>query len=85
MLKGSLLDMRLARAAADSLENRPAILRKEFILDDYQITEARVHGVVTILLSQFSSPRIAAFFSYARTLGEQRTRDDACARVRREQ
>ena len=30
--KGSLLDMRLARQAIDNLPNRPAILRKDFIL-----------------------------------------------------
>ncbi|KAK6352665.1 bifunctional tryptophan synthase trp1 [Orbilia blumenaviensis] len=48
--KGSLEDMRNARASVDSLTNRPAILRKEFIFDEYQILEARVAGADTVLL-----------------------------------
>ncbi|KDE05019.1 hypothetical protein MVLG_04563 [Microbotryum lychnidis-dioicae p1A1 Lamole] len=48
--KGSLEDMRAVRTAVDSLPNRPAILRKDFILDTYQIDEARVYGADTILL-----------------------------------
>jgi len=48
--KGSLLDMRLARQAVDALPNRPAILRKDFIVDKYQILEARLYGADTILL-----------------------------------
>ncbi|GJN91687.1 hypothetical protein Rhopal_004710-T1 [Rhodotorula paludigena] len=48
--KGSLDDMRAVRAAVDALPNRPAILRKDFVLDAYQIDEARVYGADTVLL-----------------------------------
>jgi anthranilate synthase / indole-3-glycerol phosphate synthase / phosphoribosylanthranilate isomerase len=69
--KGSLLDMRLARQAIDSLPNRPAILRKEFILDEYQIAEARLHGADTVLLivAMLSATRLQALYAYSLTLG----------------
>ena len=68
--KGSLLDMRLARQAVDHLPNRPAILRKDFILDEYQIMEARLYGADTVLLivAMLSPPRLSALMTYARSL-----------------
>lgn len=48
--KGTLVDMLAVRNAVSSIPNRPAILRKDFIVSTYQIDEARLYGADTILL-----------------------------------
>lgn len=48
--KGSIDDLRAVRQSLEGLPNRPAILRKEFIFDEYQILEARLAGADTVLL-----------------------------------
>ncbi|ESK94051.1 anthranilate synthase [Moniliophthora roreri MCA 2997] len=69
--KGSLLDMRLVRQAVDGLPGRPAILRKEFIFDEYQIAEARLHGADTVLLivAMLSHERLTSLYAYSISLG----------------
>ncbi|KAG6329975.1 hypothetical protein ID866_9113, partial [Astraeus odoratus] len=69
--KGSLLDMRLARQAIDNLPHRPAVLRKDFILDEYQIAEARLHGADTVLLivAMLAPDRLKELYAYSLSLG----------------
>ncbi|KAI0373895.1 indole-3-glycerol phosphate synthase [Pilatotrama ljubarskyi] len=69
--KGSLLDMRLARAAVDGVPDRPAILRKEFIFCEYQIAEARLWGADTVLLivAMLTQEQLPRLYAYAVRLG----------------
>ncbi|KAI9227173.1 MAG: indole-3-glycerol phosphate synthase-domain-containing protein [Piptocephalis tieghemiana] len=69
---GSLDDLRAVRASTQWLgPRRPAILRKEFILDPYQILEARLAGADSILLilAILDDPTFHQCLYLARSLG----------------
>lgn len=49
--KGTLDDMAGVREAIEPMgEARPAVLRKDFIIDEYQVIEGRVYGADSVLL-----------------------------------
>jgi len=69
--KGTLNDLTLARKAVDGMPNRPAILRKDFIIDTYQIKEARLAGADTILLivAMLEDSHLKELYNYSVSLG----------------
>lgn len=70
--KGTLADMAGIRAAVESLgAARPAILRKDFIVDEYQVLEARVHGADTVLLivASLDNQTLNDLMAFSRELG----------------
>lgn len=69
--KGGLTDMLAVRNAVDSIPNRPAILRKDFIHHTYQIDEARIYGADTVLLivAMLSPSKLKELYSYSVSLG----------------
>jgi indole-3-glycerol phosphate synthase len=48
--QGTLLDLDAAASAAHSGERSVPVLRKDFVIDPYQIVEARAHGADAVLL-----------------------------------
>jgi anthranilate synthase / indole-3-glycerol phosphate synthase / phosphoribosylanthranilate isomerase len=50
--KGSLQDMRDVRVATQAATgaDRPAVLRKDFVVDEYMVLEGRANGADTVLL-----------------------------------
>lgn len=68
---GSLQDMLHARQGVANFPNRPAILRKDFILSRYQILESRIWGADSILLivSMLSEELLRDLYRYSVELG----------------
>ncbi|KAJ2374224.1 anthranilate synthase / indole-3-glycerol phosphate synthase [Coemansia sp. RSA 2607] len=70
--KGSLDDLRdVCRVLTTLGAQRPAVLRKEFVFDPYQIAEARLAGADSVLLivKMLSAQRLAELMLYSRSLG----------------
>lgn len=69
--KGSLEDLRAVRASLQGMPNRPAVLRKEFIFDEYQILEARLAGADTVLLivKMLGLEQLSQLYQYSKSLG----------------
>ncbi|KAL2124005.1 hypothetical protein VTJ04DRAFT_370 [Mycothermus thermophilus] len=69
--KGSIDDLRAVRQALHGMPNRPAILRKEFIFDEYQILEARLAGADTVLLivKMLETDLLQRLYKYSLSLG----------------
>lgn len=69
--KGSIDDLKAVRQALQGMPNRPAVLRKEFVFDEYQILEARLAGADTVLLivKMLDEDTLASLYKYSQSLG----------------
>jgi anthranilate synthase/indole-3-glycerol phosphate synthase/phosphoribosylanthranilate isomerase len=69
--KGSIDDLRAVRQALEGMPNRPAVLRKEFIFEEYQILEARLAGADTVLLivKMLDEATLTRLYHYSQSLG----------------
>ncbi|CAJ2506308.1 Uu.00g004380.m01.CDS01 [Anthostomella pinea] len=69
--KGSIEDLRAVRQVLNAMPNRPAMLRKEFIFEEYQILEARLAGADTVLLivKMLDVDLLTQLYKYSLSLG----------------
>lgn len=69
--KGSIEDLRAVRQVLNGMPNRPAVLRKEFVFEEYQILEARLAGADTVLLivKMLEQDLLERLYKYSLLLG----------------
>ncbi|OQO10023.1 Multifunctional tryptophan biosynthesis protein [Cryoendolithus antarcticus] len=69
--KGSIDGLRSVRRALEGMPNRPAVLRKEFIFNEYQILEGRLAGADTFLLivKMLDTELLTRLYKYGQSLG----------------
>ncbi|GAB5361161.1 hypothetical protein AAMO2058_000690100 [Amorphochlora amoebiformis] len=69
--KGTISDLRAVKQAVMKLDNPPAVLLKDFVVNEYQILEARMSGADTVLLIVAILPlqTLTHFIGVSRSLG----------------
>ncbi|CAD6575324.1 MAG: bifunctional tryptophan synthase trp1 [Alectoria sarmentosa] len=69
--KGSVEDLRAVRQSLDGMPNRPAVLRKEFVFDEYQILEGRLAGCDSVLLivKMLDEATLKRLYFFSKSLG----------------
>ena len=68
---GGVADLHAARCALGEDEDRPALLRKDFVFDGYQVVEAQAHGADALLLivMMLTAPALTELIDHTREHG----------------